>query len=346
MRVFLLDLWLDLREKRLTPIAILLVAAIIAIPIALSKSSKSPAPAPAPSTGTTAAAAAPVIQSQAQAGPVASKLQTFTARDPFEPNVKIATTGAAGGATSGTPAATPGTGTSTTTTPTPAGGGGATTGTGPSTGPGNTGTGNTGNTTGGTKTTLFTYTVDLRFGQAGDVKPFKNVKRLDLIPSSSNPKIVFLGVTTTGKTAVFLVDSNIGVDTPGGKCKPNPDNCTFLYLRPDSGHNTAVLTDSDGTVYHLRLLAIHRVTVSSANGTGSNGSSGSGSGRGTNSKRSPAFTGRADSKSSNDSSTSTGNSQTVPASDSPPGEPNNASSFQQFFFADGSSSTSSNSPSH
>jgi len=82
MRVFLLDLWLDLREKRLAPIAILLLAAIIAVPVGLAKGTSSqPAPAPA----TTTAAAAPVIQSNPQSGPVESKPQPFSPRAPFEP---------------------------------------------------------------------------------------------------------------------------------------------------------------------------------------------------------------------------------------------------------------------
>jgi hypothetical protein len=158
------------------------------------------------------------------------------------------------------------------------------------------------------------------------MKAYKNVRRLDLIPNADNTKTVFLGVTTTGKTAVFLVDSNIGVDT-GGRCKPSADECTFLYLRPDDTHDEAVLTDSDGTVYHLRLLDIKRVTVSSSNGstTGSGGSGGN-----TNSNRSPAFTGKANRKSSSEEAT-------VPGESAPPGEPDKRSNFQQFF-ADGAAS--------
>ena len=325
MRVFLLDLWLDLREKRLAPVAIALLAAIIIVPIVLAKGT-SPAPTP-PQTGTTAAApAAPVVQSQTQAGPVESKLQTFSPRDPFEPTARLASAGT-GTTTSGGTGATGGTGgsTGTTTTTTGTGNGttgGGVTGNGPSTTPGNNGNGNTGNTTGQTKTTLFTYTVDARFGPGGNVKLYKGVKRLDLLPDSKNPKLDFLGVTTTGKTAVFLVSSDIGVDTAGGKCQPSPDNCTFLYLRPTDGHDEALLTDTDGTVYHLRLINIHRVTVSSANGTSNSGTGNSGSGKGNSNKRSPAFTGSAD-KSSSD---------TVPGDgETPPGEPSNRSSFEQMF---------------
>lgn len=317
MRVFLLDLWLDLREKRLAPLAILLVAAIVAVPIVLAKGKKAAPPPPATSTTATTASAAPVIQSQAEEIP--SKLQTFSPRDPFEPTSSPST-----GTTGGTTGSTGTTGT----TPTTGGtgtGGGATTGGGPTTG---TGTGGTGGTTGETKTTLFTYTVDLRFGEGGSVTAFKDVNRLDLIPDSNNPKVVFLGVTTTGKTAVFLVDSNIGVDS-AGKCRPSSDECTFLYLRPDGDHDQALLTDADGTVFHLRLLKIHRVTVSSSNGsTGGSGNSGNSNGNSGSGGRSPAFTGQAKRK-------DTSNDSTVPGESAPPGEPDKTSTFQQFF-ADGS----------
>jgi len=329
MRVFFLDLWYDLREKRLAPVALLLIAGIIAVPIVLGNDSSAP-PAPAPTTTTTAAAAAPVVQSATEATTQSSKLQTFNPRDPFEPTAVAAST--SGGSTpaassTGSDTGTNNTGensTSSSGTPTDTSGGGATTGTEPSTGTGTTGTGtgSTGNTTGETKTTLFTYTTDLRFGKGSNMKKYSSVRRLELIPSEDNPKIVFLGVTATGKTAVFLVDSNIGVDTGEGRCRPSNDECTFLYLRPDADHDQATLTDSDGTVYHLRLLAIDRVTVSSTNGTTNTGS---GNSNGNSKNRSHAFTGSADSSQAD--STATGD-------DTPPGEPEHRSNFQQFF-ADG-----------
>jgi len=333
MRVFFLDLWMDLREKRLAPLAVLLLGAIVAVPIVLAKDEKAPPP---PALTATTASAAPVIQTDASAATTDSKLQTFSARDPFEATSSSSTTtsssssstsssGSSSSESSG-PTGSTGAGTASggsTATPTdipvPSVPGGGTNGSGPSSGTG-TGTNGTGNTTGETKTTLFTYDVDLRFGQSGSIKAYKGVKRLDLVPDEKNPKIVFLGVTTTGKTAVFLVDSNMGVDS-GGKCRPSPDECTFLYLRPDADHDQALLTDADGTVYHMRLVAIHRVSVSSSNGsTGGSGKSGGSNGTG-NSNRSPAFTGQAKRKSS----------ATVPGEDAPPGEPNKRSTFSQLF---------------
>jgi hypothetical protein len=317
MKVFLLDLWLDLREKRLAPAALLLLAGVIAVPIVLTKKSEPPPPPP-PATTASAAPAAPVVAGQAAAGAADSKLQTFSPRDPFEPTAAPAAaggTGASGTTTTPTPTST----TPTTTTPTGTNGSGTTTPGGGTNGSGPTP--GTGTTTPETKTTLFTYTANLKFGAAGGVTTYKDVKRLELIPDEKKPKIVFLGVTTTGKTAVFLVDSNIGVDTGEGRCRPSADACTFLYLRPDKDHDQATLTDSDGTVFHLRLIDINRVTVSSANGTtGTGNSNGNSKGNG-NSGRSPAFTGSAKPKS---------DSETVPGA-TPPGEPTQSSSFQQFF---------------
>ena len=40
---FLIDLWSDLREKRMWPVALVLLLALIAVPVVLSKPSKEPA---------------------------------------------------------------------------------------------------------------------------------------------------------------------------------------------------------------------------------------------------------------------------------------------------------------
>src|SRR5262245_41700933 len=46
MKIFLLDLWQDLREKRLWPVAVGLVLALVAVPVLLAKPFESPAPPP------------------------------------------------------------------------------------------------------------------------------------------------------------------------------------------------------------------------------------------------------------------------------------------------------------
>jgi hypothetical protein len=198
---------------------------------------------------------------------VGSRLTAFDPRDPFEPTGSAASTAPAAG---GTPATTttggsPSGGTSTT----PSGGGTTPTG-------GTTPSGGTTPTT--TKRITYTFTTDIVFGQFGEEKRYNKVKRLQLIPSEDDPAVVFLGVTTSGKTAVFLVDGRFTVSGDGA-CKPSRSDCTFVYLRTDPDHNSTLLTDDgDGTVYRLTLRDIDRVAVSAQN------QSASGDG-------SPAFTG-------------------------------------------------------
>ena len=47
MKIFMLDLWHDLREKRLWPVALVLLAGLLAVPVLLAKDPEEPAPAPA-----------------------------------------------------------------------------------------------------------------------------------------------------------------------------------------------------------------------------------------------------------------------------------------------------------
>src|SRR5829696_1094017 len=53
MKIFLLDLWTDLREKRLWPVAAVLLVGLLAVPVVLSKPAAEPPP-PAPTEARTA----------------------------------------------------------------------------------------------------------------------------------------------------------------------------------------------------------------------------------------------------------------------------------------------------
>jgi hypothetical protein len=272
MRVFLLDLWLDLREKRLAPVALALLAGVLVIPFALAKSDPEPPPPPPAPTAEQGANLPKVVADARTEGDLGSRLTSFDPRDPFEPTASAAAPAQTGGAPQG--------GTTTTTGGTPSGGGstpsgGGSTPSGGGTTPSGGGTPSTGGTT---KRITYTFTTDIVFGQFGEEKRYNKVKRLQLIPSEDDPAVVFLGVTTSGKTAVFLVDGRFTVSGDGA-CKPSRSDCTFVYLRTDPDHNSTLLTDDgDGTVYRLTLRDIDRVAVSAQN------QSASGDG-------SPAFTG-------------------------------------------------------
>ena len=284
MRVFLLDLWLDLREKRLAPVALAILALIVLVPLVLAEGEPEPPPPP-PVAQTGEDASLPEVAT-ADETVLDSRLESFDSRDPFEP-VSAATTGTGGGTTTGgtsggdTGGGDTSGGDTTTGTGTTGGGttpsGGGDTGTGTGTGTGTTGT----DTTPQRRTVFFTFRADVLFGEFGEERR-RTVDRLEVLPDEDDPIVVFLGVTTSGKTAVFLVDQ--GVEASGeGACRPSRDECSFLYLRDEADRNTALLTAEDGTVYRLTLRDIDRVAIG-AQGDGEDDRSGSGD-------NAPAFTG-------------------------------------------------------
>jgi hypothetical protein len=208
------ELLSDLVERRLWPIAALLVAGLVAVPLLLAKPA---AHAPASNDGIAAlptappaahGSAGPVVSVAAQA-PHGAKLHG-KAKNPFKqqhvppkPKADQATSPA-----SGTPSS-----------------GGAT----PGTGDGATG-GNPGHPTGKT----FTQSaIDVRFGKAGHkLRSITDVPRLTPLPNAANPVVIFLGMRKDHQTAVFLISSDVRVQGDG-KCVPSKDDCEAIELKQD-----------------------------------------------------------------------------------------------------------------
>jgi len=125
----------------------------------------------------------------------------------------------------------------------------------------------------------YTYVIDVEFGQTGNERTRKGVRRLRILPSDRNPVVVFLGVSSDLERAVFLIDSRVS-QSGEGACRPSVKSCTFLYLRERDDRDEQFLTDDQGREYHLKLLDIRRVEVkrsakkgarSSARATGAGG---------------------------------------------------------------------------
>lgn len=210
------DLLSDLVERRLWPIALLLVAALVAVPIVLAKSPSHKAasgdglaalPSPA------AAAAGPVV-SVAEQAPHGARLHG-KAKNPFKqqhvpPKPKSENAAAPAGA--GTPS-----------------GGGA---------GGAGGVGDSGGATGGNPghPTGKTYTraaIDVRFGKAGHkLRSITDVPRLTPLPNAANPVAIFLGMRKDHETAVFLISSDVRVQGDG-RCAPSKDDCEAVELKQD-----------------------------------------------------------------------------------------------------------------
>lgn len=278
---FFTDVWYDLRDKRLWPVAGVLLLAVIALPVFVLKPASEepapPAPASAPAPG---AGPLPTAVSEAAAG--GSRLDVFTAKDPFRPFKEAGrdagltrrtarTVADEGAGSSGAVPDLADTGIST--------GGSGESGETPSSSDGASSGGSSGDTGGssgssggdsGAKTPkpvkpkTYTYTVDIRFGKRGEVRERRGVQRLEVLPNERNPLLVFLGVSADGDEAVFLVNSDLEQEGEGA-CEPSRKDCTFLTLRTDDLFDEHLFTDpATGRNYYLKLLDIDRVTVETA----------------------------------------------------------------------------------
>ena len=265
MKIFMLDLWHDLKEKRLWPVAVVLLAALVAVPVLLAKPSSAPPPAPP-----VAKAAGPKPDVLKQLAKVklgedvpgdGSTLGVFNPGDPFKPPkgaIKKDDEATANAPTDGTvpttaPGSDPGGSTGGGTTPTAPGTGGT-----PDTGGGTT-----------TTTTAYKYVVDLTFTANGHTRRIKGMEKLDMLPNQNSPLLIFMGVTPKGSNAVFLVDSTLKA-AGEGKCKPSEAKCAFAYIGAGSEY---IFTEDDGDSYTVRIDEIRKVKVGAgASGAKANGS--------------------------------------------------------------------------
>jgi hypothetical protein len=259
MKLFLLDLWHDLRAKRLWPVAAALAMALVAVPVVLSKSSQAPDPAPvqpvrtAPDPKDLKALAS--VKLDGAALERGSSLDTFDPSNPFRPPKAVAKASSEGsGAPSTVTGDVPSTGGETGST------GGVDTGStgGVDTGSTGGGTGTTGGGGTGTQTTTqYRYVVDATFSVNGRKRQMKGLERLDMLPNEASPLLLFLGVSPNAGNAVFLVDSTL--EAAGeGSCKPRARECAFLYIGAGSEHE---FTNDDGDSYTLRIDEIRKVRV-------------------------------------------------------------------------------------
>jgi hypothetical protein len=242
----------ELREKRLWPVALALLVALVAVPVLLSKSpSQTPVAALPQSAATAAPPATAVPAVSVQTAATRSNLKG-RGHDPFRQQ-KLPTAG---------PKATTTTAPSTGTAAAPAGGSTASAGTGAA-GSGSTSTGSSGGSpTSGTlpRVLYYRFATSLSFGRVGGHRrAIKDVNKFTPLPSAANPVAVFLGLRNDARTAVFLLSSSASA-TGKGTCHPSRWSCTFLYVQV--GQRELLLTQGEfGHIaqYELDLTRIHPV---------------------------------------------------------------------------------------
>ena len=257
------NIFQELVQRRLWPVAVALVIALIAIPVLLSKpASESPGtstPAPAAPAGGFGSLPAfnPVVTTEgSKSSEIRKSLGDFHTKDPF----KVQGLGTGGGTTTsaaGDVTVSGGTGSGDASI---AGGGSTTVDSGSATSDSGS-LGTSGQSTGQSDTAnsltpkFYTYTVDVRFGKADNLDK-KNLEPFRALPSSQDPVIVFMGVKTDGETAVFLVSTATGTSGEGD-CEPD-DTCTFLYMKADEQQTFEAVDANDQVVtYVLKLLKVN-----------------------------------------------------------------------------------------
>ena len=284
----------DLVERKLWVIVALLVVAVAAVPVFLLKSASAdttptvPVPPSATPAGTQTATTQKVDKKESSKVVLAR-----IARNPFASAVpKLSSKPSSSTSSSAAPSST----TSTTATtsspssavamvsPTPASAGagatGASTGSSSGSSTGGIGSSATGTSSGPTSTIASVsptpqgsqptqaqswtiYSVSIQFSKDGFGPVHKDIPRLTALPSAGNPQLMFFGVMSGGREAVFGLGAGVAHAGPG-LCRPSRSSCSAIVLKPGEGEEVAWPTATGGVaqaILHLDKIT-SRVTHS------------------------------------------------------------------------------------
>ena len=221
--------WRQLVDRRLWPVAVLLVVALAAIPMVLASEPEAPVAPVIPSAEVDAASdssiAEPVVASVTPEDRARRRRVLGARKDPFapapEPKAKKAKAPSdSGGATAPKAPDQPvGGGTPVDLPPPTSGGGGTVVAPAPV-------------APSAPVKKFAPGTVVVRFSEAkGSGASAKLAfEKLSPVPDPELPLLVYMGLTKDGKRAKFLVDASVEVDGDG-RCKPHPSNCETIELR-------------------------------------------------------------------------------------------------------------------
>lgn len=281
----------DFGQKKLWPVAVVLLAGIVAVPVLLAKSSSPAAapqaslPTPPPATGTSL----PTVNVQSTATGSTARL-TGPAHNPFtQGNASAgvaAVTTAANNIVSRLTGSNAPIGTST--TPTSATGtssaGSSSSGSSSSTSssttssssgsPTTSSSGSTPSITGNAKpkpapaglTATQSYDVAMAItNSAGGVNTVDPLDRLSLVPNNQQPLLVELGVLKGGSRVLFAVEHGAIVNGPG-TCTPGPIDCEILSLAQDQTESVTNRDNSANALFAITgISAVSHSSASAAN---------------------------------------------------------------------------------
>ena len=211
--------WRQLVRRRLWPVAVLLLAALAAVPVVLAREPE-PSPPVVPSEAVTSKAddviAEPIVAEVTPEDRARRRRVLGIRKDPFRPApAKKAKADEPASAKQPQPAQPAKTDGGSEPPPVSTGGGG---GTPVQVGPV------------APKTYYSAGTIVVRFGDAtSDQLDRFAVKKLEPVPDAEMPLLIYMGLTKDGKKAKFLVDASVEVDGDG-RCRPHPSSCETIEL--------------------------------------------------------------------------------------------------------------------
>lgn len=249
----------QLVERRLWPVAILLVAALVAVPVVLAKDPATPPATPVvQAEGENVLTEAPIV-TQASIDAVNSRKVLGKAKNPFgmPKPPKTAPTDKPSASVLPQDEQDPGKGTGSTGS-TPPSSGGTTSPVGPV-------APTTPTTPAKPAKTYDKYDLTVRFGDSASTPSKMTLKRLQPLPKSDLPALIYLGVSKDGKRAIFLLEQGVQV-VGDGECDPTPEDCETLRLRAGETEFLDVVDETGATTaqYQLDLVKIHKGKTASA----------------------------------------------------------------------------------
>ena len=287
------DVWTDLVEKRLWPLAAVLVIALVAVPVVLAQGGGdqgAPPPAPATAPAGAPAATTPAAGSPggAQVVSLADPATTAQAKpkgryhDPFAGAVKAQEAQNAApqnaAAASGHPGSTPGASSASSTSSSASGASSASS----TSSAGSSGSAPSTSTAAKPATTPTRVKprpvthpavaprptvpagmrVDVTWGRAGSAKAMRDLVRLGRLDGSTGPVAMLFGVRADHKTAVFLLPNQVSA-VGDGTCLPKPSDCQLLLLGAGESEFFDVTTDAGVTQYELDVDKVARRSAAS-----------------------------------------------------------------------------------
>jgi hypothetical protein len=261
---FLKGILTDLRQRRLWPVPLALIAAIVAVPVLLGKQAPPPAPLPlshGPVAGTPIAAVS-VNNSPSSSQP------SGPARDPFtqqkQPKPRTGSSPSGSTAASGTTASVSTTSSGSTTSSSISSGGVSPSTSSVSSSPATPpvspvapGAKPKPAPTGLTATQSYDVALSIT-NPKGGLDQIDPLERLSVLPSDQQPLLVELGVLQGGKRVAFAVQPGTVV-TGGGTCTPGPIDCEIFTVGQDQ--TVTVSTQSASGPVYVAEFAIIGITA-------------------------------------------------------------------------------------